>query len=83
MTKTGNLKLNILKAGESGVIEAIHADESLYHRLTALGFRIGKRIELIRHASFNGPLHIRIGSTDVMMRQSEAARIHISQEFFS
>ena len=44
MTKTDNLKLNILKAGESGVIEAIHADESLFHRLTALGFRVGKRI---------------------------------------
>ena len=53
MTKTGNLKLNILKAGESGVIEAIHADESLFYRLTALGFRVGKRIELIRHAGFN------------------------------
>ena len=78
MTKINHLQLNILKAGESGVIQAILADESLYQRLTALGFRIGKRIELIRHASFNGPLHIRIGSTDVMMRQSEAARIHIS-----
>lgn len=78
MDKTEHLKLDVLKAGESAVIQRIHADESLYQRLSALGFRVGKRIELVRHASFNGPLHIRIGSTDVMMRRSEAARIHIT-----
>ncbi len=67
-----------LKPGEHATICGIHADENLHHRLNALGFRVGKHIELVRRARFSGPLHVRIGSTDIVMRQSEAARIQIS-----
>jgi ferrous iron transport protein A len=67
-----------LHPGESGVIHAVHADESLFQRLSALGFRQGKKIELIRRANFNGPLHVRIGSTDIVLRESEARRIQIT-----
>ncbi|HQR51228.1 MAG TPA: FeoA family protein [Methylophilaceae bacterium] len=66
-----------LQPGQHAVIRAIHAEEGLHHRLTALGFRIGKRIELVRRACFSGPLHVRIGSTDIILRQSEAHRIQI------
>jgi ferrous iron transport protein A len=66
-----------LRPGENGVIYAVHAEESLFQRLSALGFRTGKKIELIRRANFNGPLHVRIGSTDVVLRESEARRIQI------
>lgn len=38
---------------------------------------MGKKIELIRCASFNGPLHVRIGTTDILLRRSEANRILI------
>lgn len=66
-----------LKTGEHAIIRAIEADEGLYHRLMALGFRIGKRIELVRRARFNGPLHVRIGTTEIILRLSEASRIQI------
>lgn len=67
-----------LQPGENALIHAIHAEESLFQRLAALGFRIGKKIELVRRASFNGPLHVRIGTTDIILRLSEAHRIQIS-----
>ena len=69
--------LATLQPGETATIQSIQADESLLHRLAALGFRMGKRIELIRCASFNGPLHVRIGTTDILLRRSEARRILI------
>jgi ferrous iron transport protein A len=66
-----------LKPGQSARIQSIDAEEALYLRLLALGFRIGKRVELVRRARFYGPVHIRIGTTDVMMRPAEAQRIEI------
>ena len=67
-----------LQPGEQAVIRAINAEEGLFQRLSALGFRIGKQIELVRRASFSGPLHVRIGSTDVVLRLAEARRIQIT-----
>jgi len=69
--------LNNLQPGEHGIIHAIHAEQALHQRLNAMGFRIGKKIELIRRASFNGPLHVRIGATDIIMRDVEAKRIQL------
>jgi ferrous iron transport protein A len=71
--------LNNLNPGEVGTIQAIQAEQALYQRLNALGFRIGKKIELIRRASFNGPLHVRIGTTDIILRNIEAQRILLNQ----
>jgi ferrous iron transport protein A len=70
-------ELNKLNPGEHGVIQAIEAEQGLHQRLNALGFRIGKKIELIRRASFNGPLHVRIGATDIILREIEAKRIQL------
>lgn len=71
--------LATLQPGEFATIQAVHAEESLTQRLAALGFRMGKKIELVRRASFNGPLHVRIGTTDILLRRSEADLILISQ----
>ncbi|MDP2827096.1 MAG: FeoA family protein [Sulfuricellaceae bacterium] len=72
------VRLSTLKPGESATIAALHTEEALYHRLAAMGFRIGKRIDLIRRAKFAGPLHVRIGTTDVMLRRSDAQRIAVN-----
>ena len=70
--------LSQLKIGQHAVISAIEAEEYLFHRLSALGFRVGKPLSLIRRANFNGPIHVRLGTTDVILRSAEAARIHIN-----
>jgi ferrous iron transport protein A len=69
--------LSSLTPGQLGTIHAIHAEQALYQRLNALGFRIGKQVTLIRRASFNGPLHVRIGGTDIILREIEAQRIQL------
>lgn len=73
------ISLDSLQPGESATIRAIDAEQGLHQRLGALGFRIGKRVELVRCARFRGPLHIRIGSTDVIMRRAEAHRIQVGR----
>jgi ferrous iron transport protein A len=71
--------LSNLVPGESATILAIQTDDALRQRLMALGFRVGKRIELIRKASFSGPLQVRIGTTDILLRKSEAAKIAVEK----
>jgi ferrous iron transport protein A len=71
--------LAALYPGEIAIIVAINAEEALHLRLLALGFRTGKQIELIRKASFSGPLQVRIGTTDVMLRRGEAAKIKVQK----
>lgn len=71
--------LAMLRPGDTATIVSIHAEEALHQRLLALGFRSGKQIELIRKASFSGPLQVRIGTTDIMLRRSEAAKIMVCQ----
>lgn len=62
----------------SGIV-AVNVDQPLMQRLMALGFRVGKRIQVMRKANFNGPLHVRIGSTDIILRESEAKLIQVTE----
>jgi ferrous iron transport protein A len=71
------ITLAALHPGDTATIVAINAEEALHLRLLALGFRSGKQIELIRKASFSGPLQVRVGTTDVMLRRAEAAKIEV------
>lgn len=71
--------LAALHPGDIATIVAINAEEALHLRLLALGFRSGKNIELIRKASFSGPLQVRIGTTDIMLRRNEAAKISVKK----
>lgn len=72
-----SITLSQLQPGDTATIVAIHAEESLHQRLQALGFRSGKQLELIRKASFSGPLQVRIGTTDILLRRNEAAKITV------
>ena len=71
------ISLDTLRTGDSATVVAIHAEEALHQRLLALGFRSGKQIELIRKASFSGPMQVRIGTTDILLRLAEAAKIQV------
>ncbi len=74
------MSLDSLNPGEFATIRAINADDGLHQRMNALGFRVGKRVELVRRARFHGPLHVRLGATDVILRRTEAQRVQISPE---
>jgi ferrous iron transport protein A len=67
-----------LLPGQMGTISLIEAEECLQQRLMALGFRSGKQIEMIRCAWLSGPLHVRIGTTEVMVRRRDAKEIYLT-----
>lgn len=70
-------RLSSLSPGQSATVQALHVDSGFQFRLNALGFRIGKSLKLIRIAPFNGPLHLKLGNTEVMLRQQDAANIEV------
>lgn len=76
MTRTTST-LGAMRPGDSATVVALHVSEELYHRLAGLGVRVGKTVRVLRRGRFSGPLHIRIGTTDLMLRASEARAIQV------
>lgn len=70
--------LDLLLPNQHGMIEAIDAGPDLERRMAALGLRAGRRIVVLRKAPMKGPLQIRIGHTELMIRRADAARISVS-----
>lgn len=77
MTKTA-CNLESLPCGQSACIEDLAVESELHARLSALGLRHGKWIQVIRRAVLGGPLHVRVGTTDIILRRKEAAQIRVS-----
>ena len=61
----------------NATILALHAEAALERRLLALGLRPGQAVHLLRRGLMNGPLHIRVGTTELMLRRQEAQHIDI------
>lgn len=52
-------------------------DAALHQRLLALGLRTGKQVQVMRSAPFSGPLQVRVGATDILIRRRDAAHIQV------
>ena len=78
-SKTLNNLLNLsnLGRGETAMITGVHGSEGTRHRLRAMGLRNGREAEVIRCPRL-GPMQIRIGSINLIMRRRDAARVSIS-----
>lgn len=71
------LSLADLMPGETGVIARLKVNEALHHRLSAMGLRIGRPVKVIRKAALSGPIQVRIGFTDLILRRADAHNICI------
>jgi len=71
--------LSYLTPGDRVVIHAIHAEESVRKRLHAMGLLSGREAQLIRRARFGGPLQIRVGSVNLILRRREAAHVQVTR----
>ncbi|MEW5891667.1 MAG: FeoA family protein [Pseudomonadota bacterium] len=69
--------LDQLKPHMRGIITDLHVGQELGRRMAGLGLRPGNTIEVIRLAPLKGPMQVRIGHTDLMLRRNEAAQIGI------
>ncbi|HOW62268.1 MAG TPA: FeoA family protein [Candidatus Contendobacter sp.] len=74
------VRLSELAVGQQGIIEDVDAEDHFRQRLQALGFRIGKEVRPIRQALFGGPLQVRVGSVNIMLRRNDAALIYVWAE---
>ncbi|OCR01663.1 iron transporter [Oscillatoriales cyanobacterium USR001] len=74
-----SINLGQLLPGETAIISEIQAEEGLQQRLRALGFRTSRQVQMIRRAAFLGPLHVRVGTTEVMLRHNDAKGIKITR----
>jgi len=72
------LPLTELAPGHAGVVRGLHATDGFAHRLAAMGFRVGRRVTVVRRAPLGGPIQVRLGTTDVMLRRAEADYIDIT-----
>lgn len=67
-----------LNTGDSGIIARLKVDEAPYQRLSAMGLRNGRTIQVIRKAAMSGPIQIRVGLTDLILRRVDAMNICIT-----
>lgn len=72
------MTLEQLSPGQRARIAAVDGDDALKARMFALGLRLGREVAVIRRARLGGPLQIRIGTTDLVVRRREARLIRLS-----
>jgi ferrous iron transport protein A len=70
--------LDHLQPNQTGTIAIIDAGAELTGRMCALGLRLGRIVEVVRIAPMRGPLQIRVGHTELMIRRADAAKINVT-----
>ncbi len=70
--------LSSLHPGQTATVKTIYTDNTGFHlQLNALGMKLGKQLLVIRIAPLNGPMHLLLGNTEVMLRQDDANMIEV------
>lgn len=71
--------LEQLPVGQRALIAEVSGDQALRARMFALGLRHGREIAVIRRARLGGPLQVRIGTTDLIVRRTEARLVKLNE----
>jgi ferrous iron transport protein A len=74
------MTLDQLEPGDFAFILAVAAEPALRTRIEAMGLRVGKKVQVIRRARAGGPLQVRVGLTDLIIRPVQARLIHVAAE---
>ena len=72
------LTLANLATGEAASIRGLDVSPELRNRLIALGIQSGKVIKVIRRGALGGPIHVRVSTTEIVLRREEADLIRVS-----
>lgn len=79
MTPTQTARhLDHLPYGEGAFIQSLNVDPELRGRWAALGLEAHQWVQVLRKASWGGPLHVRVGTTEIILRRQEAAKIDVA-----
>jgi ferrous iron transport protein A len=77
------LTLEKLSNGESGSVMAINVEGELKKRFFALGLKEGSQVRVLRRAKFGGPMHLRVGTSELILRLKEASCICLAPPMVS
>lgn len=69
-----------LKAGQSAVITKIDLQGGALERLTALGIKVGERVEVLSFSLLKSSVLIACSAVRVGLRKSLASRIEVAYE---
>jgi ferrous iron transport protein A len=69
--------LSELVPGDRAIVESVNGEAGLVQRLCEFGLLEGEEIELVAVAPLGDPIEIRLGSTRLSLRRSEAAGISV------
>ncbi len=77
MTTSSQLPVTLerLATGESASVMAINVEAELKKRFFALGLKEGSYVRVLRRAKFGGPMHLRVGTSELILRVKEACCI--------
>lgn len=64
-----------LKPGQSGIVQALHAEGAVKRHFLDLGITKGVRITVERIAPFGDPIAVQLRGYRLSLRREEAARI--------
>jgi ferrous iron transport protein A len=64
-----------LPTGHTGTIAALNGDPDIRIRIQSLGLRVGRDVAVIRRSRFGGPIQVRIGTTDLLIRPAQAEQV--------
>ncbi len=57
------------------MVSALEVAPGLRHRLEALGIKPGQQVRVLRRGWWSGPIHLRVGMTELMLRRVDAAHV--------
>lgn len=66
-----------LRPLQQAVVTGLDLEFAVRERLAALGLRVGRRLQVVRRIGSSGPMQVRIGHTDLILRRAQARRIAV------
>lgn len=64
--------------GQMARVNALHLPAELAQRLAALGLRLESEVTVLRRGWLGGPLQLRVGGTELMLRRDAAQGIEVT-----
>jgi ferrous iron transport protein A len=80
MPEIKRITLDLLKAGERGVVEGYEGEEDLHYRLKELGLVRGTSVLVKRFAPLGDPMEIVLRGYSLSIRKQDAAKIIVTKE---
>ncbi|WP_373976530.1 ferrous iron transport protein A [Chitinibacter sp. SCUT-21] len=72
------MNLAQITLGQKAVVHALNVPADLAQRLAALGLRPDSEVTVLRRGWLGGPLQLRVGNTELMLRRDAATGIEVA-----